>query len=173
MLNFNLFFPFLPGPKRTFVLYVLEEQSQFDVSMCVLRALFTVCTLPDLICRGLSSITFIYKKKDYLCKYMPQCCNTYRHIVHIVKFHTIDHFKIFKVTSKYYRHFSSPLWLGWFLLIRTYSLKLNFCSHCIQSYHKSISNISNKLFPAKVHHNLFNLEWKEKGSCSHLYRKNM
>lgn len=62
MLNFNLFFPFLPGPKRTFVLYVLEEQSQFDLSMCVLRALFTVCTLPDLICRGLSSITFIYKK---------------------------------------------------------------------------------------------------------------
>lgn len=104
---------------------------------------------------------------------MPQCCNTYRHIVHIVKFHTIDHFKIFKVTSKYYRHFSSPLWLGWFLLIRTYSLKLNFCSHCVESYHKSISNISNKLFPAKVHHNLFNLEWKEKGSCSHLYRKNM
>lgn len=79
MLNFNLFFSFLPGPNRTFVLYVLEEQSQFDVSMCVLRALFTVCTLPDLICKGLSSITFIYKKKRII--YANTCHNVAIHIV--------------------------------------------------------------------------------------------
>lgn len=132
--------------------------------MCVLRALFTVCTLPDLICRGLSSITFIYKKRII---YANTCHNV---AIHIVISYISSNFTQL-TTSKYYRHFSSPLWWGWFLLIRTYSLKLNFCSHCIESYHKSISNISNKLFPAKVHHNLFNLEWKEKGSCSHLYRK--
>lgn len=78
MLNFYLFFPFLPRPKRTFVLYVLEEQSQFDLSMCVLRALFTVCTLPNLICRGLSSITFIYKKRII---YANTCHNVAIHIV--------------------------------------------------------------------------------------------
>lgn len=80
MLNFNLFFPFLPGPKRTFVLYFLEEQSQFDLSMCVLRALFTVCTLPILICRGLSSITFIYKKVLFMQKHatMLQYISSYR-----------------------------------------------------------------------------------------------
>lgn len=80
MLNFNLyFFPFLPEPKRTLVLYDLEEQSQFDVSMCVLRALFTVCTQPNLICRGLSNITFIYKKKKII--YAKACHNVAIHIV--------------------------------------------------------------------------------------------
>lgn len=82
MLNFNLFFfSFLPGQKRIFVLYVLEEQSQFDLSMCVLRALFTVCTLPNLICRGLSSITFIYKKKGLFMQIhatMLQYISSYR-----------------------------------------------------------------------------------------------
>lgn len=87
MLNFNLCFPFLPGPKRTFVLYVLEEQSQFDLSMCVLRALFTVCTLPNLICRGLSSLAFIYKKGLFMqihatmLQYMSSY-RTYRQISH-------------------------------------------------------------------------------------------
>lgn len=89
MLNFNFyFFPFLPEPKRTIVLYVLEEQSQFDVSMCVLRALFTACTQLNLICRGLSNITFIYKKKERLFMQrhatMLQYISSYRTYRHIL-----------------------------------------------------------------------------------------
>lgn len=126
--------------------------------MCVLRALFTVCTLPDLICRGLSSITFIYKKRII---YANTCHNV---AIHIVISYISSNFTQL-TTSKFSKSpqntidiFLHPCDEVGFFLIRTYSLKLNFCSHCIESYHKSISNISNKLLPAKVHHNLFNLE---------------
>lgn len=63
----------------------MDEQSQFDASVCVLRALCTVCTLPNVIhvlfSGGLPSMTFIYKKAIIYANTYINNGNKYRQIL--------------------------------------------------------------------------------------------